>query len=1307
MMQPSLTRSVSVLICAVLLALPAAAKEGTVDYGRNAGELAWNQGRYNDAAGIFETSLKAVEADPDAKPSAIAEYCVLLGMAYCALGRYADGEAQYKRGLALYEKEHPNSNAVAATLNNLADVYRIQGRYADAEPLCKRAIAMCEATMGENHPSVANCLLNLSALYSRQGRYDDAEPYLKRALIIQGRTLVPEDAKVALTLVGLSEVCEWRKNFVEAEAHLKQALKVYENASSAGHPQRAVLLMHLARISTQMQRLSEAESLLKSAIAIQEKTLANDHPNSLSAFHQLANLYILEGRYADAEPLYKVTREAVESKFGRQGEMDPFARAAQARRFDLLQCLQVVPRATKDSAADEVALLEQLSTNPSANVMTDFADILAERRKVLTADSPEAAEALMQTGLSIETMGGDAGTLFESAFQPLANLARQTLAEHSHHGALPGSTADRPAINRLGGQQPAALYAASSLLCLGNALAAGSDYAKAKEAFGLSEKCFLEQNLLPVEVSIERLLALSDSWNNLGDYARAQQLIAKAKEVAQTASEPAYLAMCVAAEAKLQFEQSDSLEAMRSAIDAGQTVIKSGKIAGGDNALCELYILMAEGCAAVGLYEQSAKLATEGIRLKGISSQMRARCAIQVAHCIAQVQQLTDAKELLTNTKKLWNPNDRFQDPAPFISAARNLGYILEKLGEHEAARLEFSWALGWDKANPSADGLLATARDYNGLALVESALVAANNPDGDSNRARKYALDGSQCIDKYIGSAFPGLSIGQQCSFLGIANQQRDALLTVCQGQNSIGPAYGYMMKWKGLLLESLRKRCAIADAVAESPQLSALHEQLEQNIRLLAALSSNQQNTADGGDIQNRYRQVTAERERLERELSAATGIMLEDRISDMGADSFRQLLKPDEAFVDIVSFKPLTQGNERYVVIVMKAGADGEPVMLDLGPTSDIDKLINQWRIAVMSDNAEVTRDSRRLNPGGAQEKQEFTKLTDRLSDLLITNPQLRSYLGTQTKRVWLCPEGALAAIPWNAVGTLEGKNDIVISQVDSPREFVSLRCETNKKSNKKSEKNDDANAPQQKVLLSGLSKFGDAGLSDLPGAISEVRQLEALAKSLHRKVDYLSDQSATKEAFSNKCTGAAFVHLATHGFAPEETSGGGGITRSARFTSRSDGSVKLATARNPLSECGVYLAPSRRGPGGKNSGRSDNILTADEIVGLDLGRCEIVTLSACQTGLGRRLTGQGSIGLRSSIMAAGARSVLLSLWSVPDDATQELMKRFYTNLWQHNMPKYEALTEAQNYIRNHPQHPGWRAPKCWAAWVLVGD
>lgn len=97
-------------------------------------------------------------------------------------------------------------------------------------------------------------------------------------------------------------------------------------------------------------------------------------------------------------------------------------------------------------------------------------------------------------------------------------------------------------------------------------------------------------------------------------------------------------------------------------------------------------------------------------------------------------------------------------------------------------------------------------------------------------------------------------------------------------------------------------------------------------------------------------------------------------------------------------------------------------------------------------------------------------------------------------------------------------------------------------------------------------------------------------------------------------------------------------------------------------------------------------------------------DLVVLSACRTGLGKDVRGEGLIGLTRGFMYAGASSVVASLWKVDDEATAELMKRFYTNMLQRGLRPAEALRAAQNSIRQEPQ---WRAPYYWAAFTLQGD
>ncbi len=98
-------------------------------------------------------------------------------------------------------------------------------------------------------------------------------------------------------------------------------------------------------------------------------------------------------------------------------------------------------------------------------------------------------------------------------------------------------------------------------------------------------------------------------------------------------------------------------------------------------------------------------------------------------------------------------------------------------------------------------------------------------------------------------------------------------------------------------------------------------------------------------------------------------------------------------------------------------------------------------------------------------------------------------------------------------------------------------------------------------------------------------------------------------------------------------------------------------------------------------------------------------ELVVLSACRTGLGDLKQAEGTVGLQRAFLAKGARSVLVSLWSVNDEASVQLMRSFYTH-WLSGDSKAEALRKAQMEVRGMPGSR-FHDPIFWAAFQLVGS
>jgi CHAT domain-containing protein len=113
--------------------------------------------------------------------------------------------------------------------------------------------------------------------------------------------------------------------------------------------------------------------------------------------------------------------------------------------------------------------------------------------------------------------------------------------------------------------------------------------------------------------------------------------------------------------------------------------------------------------------------------------------------------------------------------------------------------------------------------------------------------------------------------------------------------------------------------------------------------------------------------------------------------------------------------------------------------------------------------------------------------------------------------------------------------------------------------------------------------------------------------------------------------------------------------------------------------------------------------NGFLGLEDIYNLNLP-ADLVVLSACETGLGHEIQGEGLVGLTRAFMYAGAPRVVASLWQVPDRATAELMKRFYAAMLVDHMPPAAALRQAQISLSKEKR---WSAPYYWAGFILQGE
>ncbi len=208
--------------------------------------------------------------------------------------------------------------------------------------------------------------------------------------------------------------------------------------------------------------------------------------------------------------------------------------------------------------------------------------------------------------------------------------------------------------------------------------------------------------------------------------------------------------------------------------------------------------------------------------------------------------------------------------------------------------------------------------------------------------------------------------------------------------------------------------------------------------------------------------------------------------------------------------------------------------------------------------------------------------------------------------------------------------------------------------------------------------------------LPGTHKEITAIAQIAVLNKWTALLLEKENASEEMIKEKVHSPRVLHIATHGFFDQDVDRESDEER-IQYTSDNNNIQK------PLLKSGLLLAYSGQSKGRKE----DGTMTAMESMNLDLDNTELVVLSACETGLGKVVNGEGVFGLQRAFMTAGARCIIISLWKVNDNTTNELMTVFYTE-WIKTGNKRKAFQTAQKQLRlKYPE------AYYWGAFIMIGE
>ncbi len=355
--------------------------------------------------------------------------------------------------------------------------------------------------------------------------------------------------------------------------------------------------------------------------------------------------------------------------------------------------------------------------------------------------------------------------------------------------------------------------------------------------------------------------------------------------------------------------------------------------------------------------------------------------------------------------------------------------------------------------------------------------------------------------------------------------------------------------------------------------------------------------------------------------------------------------------------------------------------EPKWVELGEASIIDQAINELRLA--------WRDPRRLD----------TRQLSRKLDQLVMMP-LRRLIGSDSgiKHFLVSPDGALNLVPFAAL--VDEHNQYLVTRylftyLTSGRHLLRshMRQDSQSAALVLADPAFDGQPPtysRSQRDIKPVYGWVQPGALNLDFANVKFRPLTGTASEAQALSRLLPDakvltQGQATEAALKQISGPRLLHIATHGFFLPDA--------------KIEGKTPFPTSELAFTRSGLALAGANQ----LKSGDDDGLLTAWEVAGLDLWGTKLVVLSACDTGVGEIKNGDGVYGLRRAFVLAGSETQVMSLWSVSDQGTKELMVAYYKRLLR-GEGRGEALRQVQLQMLKNPAR---RHPYYWASFIQSGE
>jgi CHAT domain-containing protein len=629
-----------------------------------------------------------------------------------------------------------------------------------------------------------------------------------------------------------------------------------------------------------------------------------------------------------------------------------------------------------------------------------------------------------------------------------------------------------------------------------------------------------------------------------------------------------------------------------------------------------------------------------------------------------------------------------------------------------------------------------ALGKDHPNVAKILNNLALLYSVIGKHSESHRLFYRGMGIENQKREDVFLLLSENQKLTYMEHTKGNIHAFIThtaryMQSDHGAITDTFNAWLQWKGAVMEA-QGRYIDALTHSEDPRVKDMFDRLtalrhkiagmqisgpgkmgfeENQKRLYGVILDKGQFTIPGKmsfyEYKKRLADLQEEKESLEIELSKLSrDFALEKIAGKADAKRISEILPKDSVYLDfarinIYDFKENKMVAPRYLLFLLFPEEAPKVKLIDIKEAEDIDA-----HISAFLDEMKKAKKYERL-PRETVLKKEAQDIYE-----IIINPIKPHIKGK--KRLFISPDGALHLIPFEILLTPEGKymiEEYLITYITAGRDIVRFTDTTLAQSNaliladpdydlglKEKEKVAAAlDCPGNEAFRGTLSR-GLQGMrfERLPATKKEADAIEGiLTKRFNLKVGNYQDKQALEEVLFEAET-PRVLHLATHGyfFEMEEVKP---QKRPGFFAWEMD-KLPASGIENPMIRSGIVLAGVNAS---LKEGRDDGVVSAEKILGLRLKGTELVVASACDTALGDVKSGEGVFGLKRAFILSGAKTVLMSLWSLSDKETVKLMTDFFT-LMAEGKSKAEALREAKlNMMKKAPR------PFYWGAFVLVGN